>query len=91
MAKTIRLLLLISALVAGAQACDCNNNRGDKLIFDSTGLLAESGKAYIIGIYEFVIHESVGLYYCRENGLYLYYWLPQNNMGVRARLVQIRK
>ena len=67
------LFLLIGSLVAaaglpGASAC-CDTVR-----FDSTGLLAESENAAIIGTYEYVPDEAGGYYECPENGLYLYYY-----------------
>ena len=65
------LFLLIGALVAGlhgASAC-CDTVR-----FDSTGLLAESENAVIIGTYEYVPDADGGYYECTKNGLYLYYY-----------------
>ena len=60
------LLFIIGALVAGRASACC-----DTVSFDSTGLLAESENAVIIGTYEYV---PDGSYYNPQNGLYLYYY-----------------
>ena len=70
----IKTLLFIGALVAGASAC-CDTVR-----FDSTGLLAESENANIIGTYE-----NVGGYYMNaENGLSLYYYSDRDVSSTHA-------
>ena len=46
--------------------------------FDSTGLLAESENAAIIGTYQLIPDYNNGVYYCGENGLYLYYLSGRN-------------
>ena len=74
----IKTLLFIGALVAGASAC-CNTVR-----FDSTGLLAESENAAIIGTYEYVPDEAGGYYMCIENGLSLYYYSSRDVSSTHA-------
>ena len=49
------------------------------LRFDSTGLLADSENAPIIGTYEYV-PDKIG-YKCEENGLYLSYY-PSRGVSI---------
>merc|ERR1712154_271179 len=70
-AKMIRSLsLLLALLLVASRASACC----DTVRFDSTGLLAESENAVIIGTYEYVPDADGGYYECTKNGLYLYYY-----------------
>jgi len=65
------LFIILGALVAGHRASACC----DTVRFDSTGGLAESENASIIGTYEYVadVAGGSGYYENQKNGLYLYY------------------